>query len=566
MPEILSGRIFNISFKKWVLVLLFYFFPYFIDFWDLGDQYFHNIFWLLYLIPTLIFVLEKGMVHGGIATGMGSIIILLAESVQPGGIVKHEMIMISELLFVNMFITFAVGVLVQRNNGIIGQLKEKKAELEYLSYHDMLTGLFNMNYLNNYLTKEFHESKASGIPTCMMFFNLDRFKLINDSYGHHIGDQLLKMVAKRLINVVQDMGTVIRAGGDDFILYLPNTNISRAEDFSKLLLDEFSKSFYLEKHEIRIAASIGLANVLKDDSLEDTIQKASSALHFAKENGGGQYQLYCSEFVEIANRRLHLEQGLKKALQEKELELYYQPKLDIMTNQITGMEALLRWNDSVLGPISPVEFIPIAEETGLINPIGEWVLKEACRQTVEWNEIGFNPIHVCVNISSKQFLQDDFVIMIEQILNESDLSPEFLNLEVTESIALFNIHDAIYKLEQLRRIGVTISLDDFGTGYSSLSYVKSLPIDFLKIDRSFINGIFINKQDTAIIDTIISLAHSLGFKVVAEGVEAESQLRGLEEMGCDEIQGYYLAKPMDPVTFKEFLNKKNHGDGSGGLC
>lgn len=538
-----------------MLVILFYFFPAFLDFWDPGDQYFHNILWLFYLIPTLIFVLEKGTIHGVITTGVGSIIILLVESIQPSGIVKHEMIMITELLFVNIFITFAVGVLVRKNSEIIHQLKEKKIELEYLSYHDMLTGLFNMNYLNNHLTREFHESKVYGIPTCMMFFNLDRFKLINDSYGHQIGDQLLKMVSKRLINTVQHMGTVVRAGGDDFILFLPNTNISRAEDFSKWLLDEFSKSFYLEKQEIRIAASIGIAHVLKDDSLEDTIQKASSALHFAKEYGGGQYQLYSSEFMEIANRRLLLEQRLKRALQEKELEIYYQPKLNINANQITGMEALTRWNDSVLGPISPVEFIPIAEQTGLITSIGKWVLKEACRQTVEWNEIGYTPIHVCVNISGKQFLQDDFVNMIEQILNESSLSPEFLNLEVTETIALNNIHETIRKLEQLRRIGVTISLDDFGTGYSSLSYVKSLPIDFLKIDRSFINGILINKQDTAIIDTIISLAHSLGFKVVAEGVEAESQLRGLEQMGCDEIQGYYIAKPMDPVTFKNFIDK-----------
>jgi EAL domain-containing protein (putative c-di-GMP-specific phosphodiesterase class I) len=253
---------------------------------------------------------------------------------------------------------------------------------------------------------------------------------------------------------------------------------------------------------------------------------------------------------------MELEQRLRKALEQKTLEIYYQPKLDLRTGKVTGMEALARWNDSDLGSVSPAEFIPLAEETGMIVPLGKWVLESACYQNMEWQEMGCDPIHVCVNISSRQFLQDDFIFMIEQTIRDSGLTPEFLNLEITEGIALNNIEDAIWKLVRLKKLGISISLDDFGTGYSSLSYIKSLPIDFLKIDRAFINGIATNKQDAAIIDSIISLAHSFDFRVVAEGVEDERQMKMLTAKNCDEIQGFYFAKPMPPVLFKQFLDER----------
>ena len=252
---------------------------------------------------------------------------------------------------------------------------------------------------------------------------------------------------------------------------------------------------------------------------------------------------------------MQLEQRLRKALEQGRLEVYYQPKLDLFTNQVTGMEALTRWNDPILGAVSPTEFIPIAEETGMIVPIGKWVLETACKQNLEWQRNGYAPLHVCVNISSRQFLQDDFVNMIEHTLTSSELSPEYLNLEITEGIAIYNIDDAIQKLAKLKKLGIRISLDDFGTGYSSLSYIKSLPIDFLKIDRAFINGIAENNQDAAIIDSIISLAHSLDFRVVAEGVEDEKQLKILAAKACDEIQGFYFAKPLSSSYFPQFLDE-----------
>lgn len=433
--------------------------------------------------------------------------------------------------------------------------KKTKDELVYIAYHDAQTGLPNMLYLTRYVTEEFNLSKTAGKPICMMFFNLDRFKLINDSFGHQTGDQLLRMIATRLKKSTNHIGTVLRAGGDEFIIYLPDTNPSQAKDFARLLLKSFSEPFHLNKQEIRIAASIGIAIVQKNDTLDDAVQKASTALHFAKESGRNRYQFYSFKFGELSNRRLQLEQGLRKALEYSELELFYQPKLDIFTNQITGMEALMRWNNPLLGEVSPMEFIPIAEETGMIISIGKWALETACKDNSEWQRNRNRPLHVCVNISSKQFLQEDFVEMIEQILTESKLSPDYLNLEITEGIALYNIKDAISKLEKLKRLGVSISLDDFGTGYSSLSYIKSLPIDYLKIDRTFINGIFENNEDVAIINSIITLSQSLGLRVVAEGVEDEQQLMILKRMRCDEIQGFYYSKPMSSIHFEQFLHK-----------
>jgi diguanylate cyclase (GGDEF)-like protein/PAS domain S-box-containing protein len=432
--------------------------------------------------------------------------------------------------------------------------KKAQAELQYRANYDVLTGLPNMIYLNTYIKEKFQALKKEGLPITLMFFDLDRFKLINDSFGHRVGDQLLKIISNRLVDSIQDVGEVIRAGGDEFILYLPYTNKSQAMDLANYLLKYFSEPLILEEQEIRIAASIGVAFLEMHDSLDDLFQKASSALHVAKEYGRNQYQIYTTEFSQKSNRRLQLEQRLRKAMEKNELEVFYQPKINLYTNKVTGLEALARWTDPLLGAVSPAEFIPLAEETGIIISIGKWVLETVCKQNSEWQKKGLPPVHVCVNISSRQFLQDDFVKMVEQVLNESNLSPAYLNIEITEGVALYNVEDAIEKLMQLKQLGVSISLDDFGTGYSSLSYLKSLPIDYLKIDRSFINGIFNNKQDAAIIHSIISLSHTLGLRVVAEGVEEKNQIEILEQLNCDEIQGYYYAKPMSKINIEEFMS------------
>ncbi|WP_217269628.1 bifunctional diguanylate cyclase/phosphodiesterase [Neobacillus endophyticus] len=441
-------------------------------------------------------------------------------------------------------------------------LKKSEERYKYLAYHDSLTELPNMNYLYNQIFKKMDQAKAEGIPASLMFFNLDRFKLINDSFGHPSGDQILKLVSRRLENRIPENGTVLRAGSDEFIIYLHGTKKQDAEGFAKYLLQSFSEPFQLGNQEIRIGASIGIAMLRSEETLDDLLQEASAALHVAKEHGGNHYQIFSTDFRQKANRKLQVDQQLRKAIEQKVgLEIYYQPKLDLFSNKVAGMEALARWTDPILGIVSPGEFIPVAEETGLINLIGKWVLEESCKQNMEFIKSGFPPMHVCVNISSRQFLQEDFISMVEDILEESGLPPKYLNLEITERIALYNVEDAIEKLKKLKQLGVSISLDDFGTGYSSLSYIKSLPIDVLKIDRSFIIDIIESKQDHAIIHSVISLAHSLGLTVVAEGVETEHQLNILGNLSCDEIQGYYYAKPMAAKDYKHFLiNYKEKAD------
>ncbi|NHC42770.1 EAL domain-containing protein [Bacillus sp. MM2020_1] len=659
--------------KTWILLVIFYLFPPLFDYIDIEDEYFQNVFWFFYLIPTLLITYKKGTQFGGLVTGASSLLFLLIESWQPYGISKHEVIIFFEITLLNLIVTLLVGILVKRNhlkrrllkeseerykglveNSLIGVFmiqdkklvyvnpwiaailgltqeellgknimdyvkednrssllthfqnlvaakehffqdeiqtieqaeaaryleiqatltsingslaiigiaidvtdkKKAKDELVYLAYHDSLTGLPNKHYLMNEVTKQFNQMTSLGKPVYILYLNLDRFKLINDSFGHQVGDQLFRLVSKRIVDIIEPIGKTVRTGGDDFIIYLPDSSEDQVLEHTLSLLKGISEPNFLEKQEIQITASIGIASFKKGDSLEELVQKASSALHFAKDFGGNQYQLFSSQIGQQTNRRLQLEQRLRKALEQNHLEVVYQPKLNLYTNRISGAEALIRWNDPILGVVSPDEFIPIAEETGMIISIGKWVLEKSCQQNGEWNKSGYPPIHVCVNISSKQFLQDDFVNMVHRVLQDADLAPEHLNLEITERIALFNINDTIEKLLRLKQLGVSISLDDFGTGYSSLSYLKKLPIDYLKIDRSFINGIYEDKQDFAIIDSIISMSHSLGINVVAEGVENELQLKTLMQLHCDEIQGYYYAKPMTAENVNHFFDKK----------
>ncbi|WP_066259461.1 putative bifunctional diguanylate cyclase/phosphodiesterase [Neobacillus drentensis] len=658
--------------KMWILLVIIYSFPPLFNYLDIEDEYFQNVLWFFYLIPTLLISYKKGAGFGGLVTGASSLLFLLIESLQPLGVSKHEVIIFFEITLINLIVTILVGILVKRNqvkrrllkeseerykglveNSLIGVFmiqdqklvyvnpwiaaifgltqeellgknimnyvkeddrtsllthfqklmaekehffqdeiqtiehaesaryleiqatltsingssaiigiaidvtdkKKAKDELVYLAYHDSLTGIPNKHYLMNEVTKQFNQMTSLGKPVYILYLNLDRFKLINDSFGHQMGDQLFRLVAKRIVDIIEPIGKTVRTGGDDFIIMLPDSKEDQVLEYTRSLLKGISEPYFLKSQEIQITASIGIASFKQGDSLEELVQKASSALHFAKDFGGNQYQLFSSSIGQQTNRRLQLEQRLRKALEQNHLEVVYQPKLDLYTNRISGVEALIRWNDPILGVVSPDEFIPIAEETGMIIPIGKWALEKSCQQNGEWNKSGYPPIHICVNISSQQFLQDDFVKMVHQVLQDADLAPEHLNLEITERIALYNIDDTIEKLLQLKQMGVSISLDDFGTGYSSLSYLKRLPIDYLKIDRSFINGIYEDKQDFAIIDSIISLSHSLGINVVAEGVEDELQLKTLRQLHCDEIQGYYYAKPMTAEKVNHFFDE-----------
>ncbi|HUQ34134.1 MAG TPA: bifunctional diguanylate cyclase/phosphodiesterase, partial [Pyrinomonadaceae bacterium] len=389
----------------------------------------------------------------------------------------------------------------------------------------------------------------------VMFLSLDRFKKFNDTLGHTVGDQLLKSVADRLRPHMREGDTFARFGSDEFSFLL--TGIGKAEDASRLAREFQSildAPFSVEGHELYVTSSIGIGLYPEDgrDS-QELLKSAGAALYRAKQSGGSNYQFYTADMNALALARLALENQLRWALERKEFRVYYQPQVSINTGQITGMEALVRWQHPELGLVSPAEFIPLAEDTGLIAPIGEWVLRAACAQTRAWHDCGFKGLRVSVNLSPRQFQQPDLVLVVERILKETGLDGAGLELEVTESSVMKNAETAIRTLGELKAMGIKISIDDFGSGYSSLSYLKHLPIDVLKIDQSFVSDMTADPKDAAIVMAVIQLAHSLQLKVIAEGVETDEQLHFLRLLSCDEMQGYLFCRPIPVEAFENLL-------------
>jgi diguanylate cyclase (GGDEF)-like protein len=396
---------------------------------------------------------------------------------------------------------------------------------------------------------------------------LDHFKRINDTYGHGIGDLLLKTVSARLAADVrtsdsdrnsdshEEDAVIGRFGGDEFtILVNKITNPKDATRIAQRFLQSLSNPYSLDGLELDVAATIGISVYPFDGRDADTLlRNADTALYHAKDNGRNSYHLYSQSMNEKAFEKLSMGSQLRKALHRKEFEIHYQPKLDAQTREIAGAEALIRWRHPVRGLLQASEFIPLAEETGLIKPIGEWVLRRVCTQIATWLEEGFKVVPVAVNLSPLQFGQENLASMIARILEETPLDQKYLELELTESAIMENQQEADDSLAELRSLGMNISIDDFGTGYSSLSRLKSFNLDALKIDKSFVSNCSDNPDDRAIITAIIAMARSLELKVVAEGVETEQQLDFLRELGCDEIQGYYFSKPVPPLEFAKLL-------------
>jgi len=428
----------------------------------------------------------------------------------------------------------------------ITERKQLEEEIKYLAYFDSLTDLPNRVLLNDRLKQGLSEAKISGQKIAVLYLDLDRFKLINDSLGHSYGDLLLHDVAKRLRVCIPKNATVSRQGGDEFTIILPE--IISEKDILKVVkqvTESFSKPFYLKGNEVYIKTSIGISLFPNDgDTAEVLIKNADAAMYKSKEISGTSYHFFKSEMNNRTLESIKLENALYKALDQDELVIYYQPQIDSKTNTIIGAEALLRWNHPTEGMISPVEFIPIAEETGLIVPIGRWVLKNACKQLKEWQTRGHSCMSLSVNLSGRQFEENNLVSLIKSTLAELDLAPEFLHIELTENQIIKNTDITIKKMKQLKRLGVNIAIDDFGTGYSSLGYLKNFPIDALKIDKSFIQDIVKDDDNAAITNTIITLAQNLNLKVIAEGVETKEQLEFLWSKNCYIMQGYYFSKPI----------------------
>ncbi|SHH01473.1 diguanylate cyclase (GGDEF) domain-containing protein [Tepidibacter thalassicus DSM 15285] len=439
------------------------------------------------------------------------------------------------------------------------QLQDENKRLKYLVYKDALTELPNRTMFQDKLNIELNKAKRYKEKLAVMFIDLDGFKRINDTLGHSTGDQLLKEFSQRLLNSVEEKDIVSRLGGDEFTILLPKINSEKdIISVADKIIQSMKKPCILNGQEFRIASSIGISIFPQNGQTVDILLKnADIAMYRAKQKGKNNYQFYTPDMNFTTFENLVLENKLYNALEKNELELYYQPQVDLNTGQIIGMEALIRWVNPELGFISPAKFIPIAEETGLIIPIGEWTLRSACKQNKLWQDMGFNPMRVAVNISAYQFQQEDFVEKVRQILNETGLDPKWLEIEITESIAIKNVDFTVRTLRKFKDMGIKVSIDDFGTGFSSLAYLKNFKIDALKIDYSFVKDIGINSENESIIKAIIMLAKNLKLNVIAEGVETKEQLKFLKHQECNESQGYLFSKPVPSREFEKLLIRNN---------
>jgi diguanylate cyclase (GGDEF)-like protein/PAS domain S-box-containing protein len=419
-------------------------------------------------------------------------------------------------------------------------------QLEYQANYDSLTRLPNRNLLRDRLQHALIVAQRHHKGVAVVFIDLDGFKNVNDSLGHSVGDRLLSVVADRLARCARASDTVARHGGDEFVIVMTDTVDEQSLiAWMERVRASISEPVWLDGTELYVGCSMGASLFPQDgDDAETLMKKADLAMYRAKDMGRNTFQFYQPEMNVSAGARLNLERRLRRALRDNEFLLHYQPQVDIETGQVVGMEALVRWSDPEVGLIPPSQFIPVAEESGLIGPLSEWVLREACRQNKAWQDEGLPPARVSVNLSARQFQQRDIAKLVMQVLEETGLDPQYLELELTESTIMRNAEEAVSMLNELHALGIGLAIDDFGTGYSSLSYLKRFPVDRLKIDRSFVSDIGESSDDETITSAIIALAHSLNLQVIAEGVETSTQLDFLKERACDEMQGYFFAKPL----------------------
>jgi diguanylate cyclase (GGDEF)-like protein len=428
-------------------------------------------------------------------------------------------------------------------------------EMEHLAYHDALTGLPNRPLFMDRLIMALAQGNRVNQKLAVFFLDLDRFKNINDSLGHSTGDTLLKAVAERIRRCMREGDTVARFGGDEFTLLIPRIDyIEDAAKIAQKILETVKIPFNLGGQELFVSTSIGISISPSDGTDPETlVRNADSAMYRAKDQGRDNYQLYAPAMNARALEHLALENMLRKALSHRELVLFYQPVTDMETKRVIGVEALIRWKHPDLGLLSPANFISVAETSGLILPIGEWVLRTACSQIKLWQKRIDSDLFVAVNLSARQFQQPNLVEQIGEVLAEANLNPECLELEITESNAMQNADNTIHTLRELKNLGVRIAMDDFGTGYSSLSYLKRFPIDTLKLDQSFVRNITTDPIDAAIATAVIAMAHSLNLKVVGEGVETEEQFAFLQRQKCDSIQGYLFSPPLSVENLEAYL-------------
>ncbi len=448
--------------------------------------------------------------------------------------------------------------LARANAGLEAEIAERRLadqRVVHMAHHDALTGLPNRTLLADRVGQAIARAHRSGGKLAVLFLDLDRFKNVNDSFGHAVGDLLLTAVAARLTASRREEDTVARLGGDEFIVSIPDVaGADEAETVAARILADLAKPFKVAGHELHADGSIGIALYPQDgDTAETLMRNADTAMYHAKESGRANYQFFSAQLTERVSRRLSTETNLRRALERGEFSMHYQPLVHLATGRLDGAEALLRWPQTDQRLVSPSEFIPIAEDTGLIVPLGEWVLLEACSQAQAW-QAQHPGLRIAVNLSARQFRQRNLIGMIEQVLGETRLAPGLLELELTEGMLMHNVEETALILERLDEIGIRLAIDDFGTGYSSLSYLKRFPIHTLKIDRSFVRDISTDPDDAAIVTAIVAMARSLNIRVTAEGVETPEQATFLSSLNCDMAQGFHFGRPMPAAEFAARLS------------
>ena len=435
-------------------------------------------------------------------------------------------------------------------------LLEQKEKLQHQAEHDFLTGLPNRILFSDRLSQAIEKSKRDNTKTALLFIDLDHFKEINDSLGHDTGDKVLQNVSKKLLSAIRDEDTLARFGGDEFGVILQGlTNAADASKAAQKILDSLKEIILIDTHKLYVSSSIGISIYPSDSrDMKNLLKYADAAMYRAKENGRNNFQYYSPEMTELAFERILMEVSLREALKKEQFVVYYQPQIDASSEKLVGMEALVRWQHPTMGIIPPVNFIPLAESIGLIKDLDRYVLKTAMSQIQEWQNKGLNPGVLSANMSVQE-LQDEYLEVLIQFLKSSNYNPKYLELEITESVIMKNPQEAINILQKISDIGISLAIDDFGTGYSSLSYLKKLPIDKLKIDRSFVMNLPDDEEDIAIVRAIIALANSLKLNLIAEGVETEEQKNLVLELGCKNIQGYYYSKPIPADEMEKLLLK-----------
>ena len=496
--------------------------------------------WFLYLIPSFYLPYYLGLFNGTtIAVGANLVFLSYEWWEKLHGQIHSllQLYIISIIVVLNVSIAIGIGLVTEK-------LKLKHRELIELSYTDPLTNLFNRRYLQDKL-KDINKDQTVGV----VYIDLDRFKFINDSYGHDIGDLILKEIGNRLNGFINGRDVVARIGGDEFVLLFQEIdNIESLEELVNRIRLSVSRPFQIFEHQLFVSSSIGISIYPNlTNKLENLLKSADISMYYAKKTGNNRVQIYSDEMDGEYLEKSQIEQDLHKALENSEFILHYQPKYKIGTKEMIGLEALIRWNHPQLGLISPIKFIPVAEETGLIKPIGEWVLQSVCKEIKKFQEEGLQLVRIAINVSTSQ-LDSSFIPMVKKIINEAEIEAKYLEIEITESFLMKDIEQTKQILHQLDQLGIYISIDDFGTGYSSFYYLKNLPIRCLKIDKSFIKDI-VHEKD--MVNAIISLGHHLKLDIVAEGIEDLIQYQILENQSCDFGQGYLFSLPLPIEDIKK---------------